>query len=316
MFFAQINISIRLMRNAQDFDIVLVHAGGYWLILPILLSKMLHKKVIISHLGGDKLFEEQINAGITWYQSIVTFLVLGLIKFTYSIADIIACESDRTTKLRILTNFRKKIFIVGGRYVDTETFKINTSLQMRGNTVGYIGAFKPVKGIGNLIEALPHIIDRVPSATFLLAGEGYLRKILETDIKTLPAKVSGNVKIEGWVDHNSLPTCLNRLKVLVLPSYSEGIPGIIQEAMACGTLAVATPVGGIPDIIHDGETGFIIEQDNPECIAQNVVKALNYQDAADMSKRARSLIETEYSQPLVTQRYARMLASLTTKPLS
>jgi glycosyltransferase involved in cell wall biosynthesis len=246
----------------------------------------------------------------------VTFLVLGLIKFTYSITDLIACESDRTTKLRVLTNFRKKIFIVGGRYVDTETFKIKTPLQMRGNAVGYIGAFKPVKGITNLIKALPLIIDQVPDAKFLLAGEGYLRQILETEIKALPAKVNENVKIEGWIDHNSLPTCLNRLKTLVLPSYSEGIPGIVQEAMACGTLVVATPVGGIPDIIHDGETGFIIEQNTPECIAQNVVRALNYPNAAEMSKRARSLIEIEYSQPLVTQRYARMLASLTTKPLS
>lgn len=316
MFFSQIDISIRLMRHAREVDIVLVHAGGYWLILPILLSKMLRKKIIISHLGGDKLFEEQINAGFSWYQSILTFLVLGLIKFAYSLTDLIACESDRTTKLRVLAGFRKKIFIVGGRYVDTETFNITTPLQMRSNTVGYIGAFKPVKGITNLIKAVPLIVDEVPDAKFLLAGEGYLRQNLETEIESLPAKISENVKISRWIDHNSITPYLNQLKTLVLPSYSEGIPGIVQEAMACGTLVVATPVGGIPDIIRDGKTGFIIEQNDPQCIAQNVTRALNYADAAEVSKRARALIENEYSQSIVTQRYARMLTSLTAKPLS
>ncbi|HYW00150.1 MAG TPA: glycosyltransferase family 4 protein [Candidatus Acidoferrum sp.] len=315
MFFSQIDISIRLINNAQEIDIVLVHAGGYWLILPIILSKILRKKIIISHLGGDKLFEEQINAGVAWYQTIVTFLVLGLIKFAYSITDLIACESERTTKLRVLRGFRKKTFIVGGRYVDTETFKVIAPLDMRGNTVGYIGAFKPVKGITNLISALPLIANRVPDVKFLFAGEGYLRQVLETEIKKLPASINANVKIDRWIDHNSLPSKLNQLKTLVLPSYSEGIPGIVQEAMACGTLVVATPVGGIPDIIHDEKTGFIIEQNNPTCIAQNVVKALNYPDATEISNDARALIENEFSKSLVTQRYATMLAKLA-KPFS
>ena len=68
------------------------------------------------------------------------------------------------------------------------------------------------------------------------------------------------------------------LKLLVLPCYTEGLPNVMLDAMACGTLVLAISVGAIPDPIKNDETRFIMGDNSPECIARSVVKALNYRD--------------------------------------
>lgn len=65
--------------------------------------------------------------------------------------------------------------------------------------------------------------------------------------------------------------------------------------MACDTPVLATPVGGVPDIIKDGETGFIMENNSPECIAENVERALNYHDLEKIAKNARELVGKEFT---------------------
>ena len=84
--------------------------------------------------------------------------------------------------------------------------------------------------------------------------------------------MSGNARPYP-IMHEALRFAMFRL--LVLPSYIEGLPNIMLEAMGCGTPVLATPVGAIPDVIIDRKTGFIMENNSPECIAENVIRALN-----------------------------------------
>jgi glycosyltransferase involved in cell wall biosynthesis len=312
IFFCQVEISRELLRVSQDFDIVFVHAGSYWLALPILLSKLLGKRVILPHLGGDKLLEEQLNAGSSSINRfIITPIVLGLLKFTYSLADMIVCQSYRVCELRFLRGYRKKIFVVqGGGYVDTDRFRIETPIETRSNTIGYIGAFRPVKGVINLMQSVDLVLDRIPDAQFFIAGDGFLRSRLESEIRALPLGCSERVKLAGWVEHDNLPAFLNTSKLLVLPSFSEGVPLIVQEAMACGTIVLATPVGGVPDLIRDGRSGFITKDNDPRHLASNIVRALTHPNLAEVSRAAREIIEREYTLSSVTQGYSLMLAAV------
>ncbi|MFC2005289.1 glycosyltransferase, partial [Chloroflexota bacterium] len=70
---------------------------------------------------------------------------------------------------------------------------------------------------------------------------------------------------------------------------------------------LATPVGGIPDVIKDGKTGFMLQDNSPECIAMNVIKILEHPNLDRISENARELIEQEYTYQTVVKRYQQIL---------
>jgi glycosyltransferase involved in cell wall biosynthesis len=122
--------------------------------------------------------------------------------------------------------------------------------------------------------------------------------------------LNDKVRLVGRVSHDEVPRYLNQLKLLVIPSYSEGLPNVILEAMASGTPVLATPVGSIPDIITGGETGFIMENNSPECIAKNVIRALNHPNLGQISQNGAALIEKEYRYDVLRARYESIIAGL------
>ena len=113
-----------------------------------------------------------------------------------------------------------------------------------------------------------------------------------------------------WICHDKLTNYLNELKLLVLTSYTDGLPNIMLEEMACGTPVLATPVGAIPDMITDGETGFIMENNSPECIAENVMRALKHPDLERIVEDARALVEREFTYEAAVKRYRKILEGL------
>ena len=125
-----------------------------------------------------------------------------------------------------------------------------------------------------------------------------------------PAYDNGKVAIAGKVSHEAMPGYLNESKLAVLPSCGEGLPNVVLEAMACGAIVLATPVGAVPDLIKDAETGFIMEDNSPECIARNVIRVLNHPDIGEISRRARILIEKEFTCERAVARFRHILGIL------
>ena len=99
----------------------------------------------------------------------------------------------------------------------------------------------------------------------------------------------------GWIEYEDIPDFLNTLKLIIVASHNEGGPMTLVEAMGCGTPALATSVGFVPDMIRDEQTGFMLEDSTPECIARNVIRAIGHADLNEISKQARDLIQEEYS---------------------
>jgi len=297
----QLRISCKLMRLTRSVDLWIFFIGGEGLILPLLTAKLLGKNVIIASAGsGFKVAQAQRDP--------LTKVLALLQSITYCLADRIIMYSERLVEEHNLQKYRNKISIAHKHFLDLDKFKTKKRFDERDNLVGYIGALSNAKGIPNLLEAISKVLRRGNRISFLIGGDGELRgKVKEYSNRE---NLNGKVKFVGWIPHDELPKYLNNLKLLILPSYTEGLPNIILEAMACGTPVLATGVGAIPDVIKDNETGFIMEDNSPECIARNVVRALNHPNLGKIAGNAHALVEQEYTYEVAVKEYRNILASL------
>ena len=98
------------------------------------------------------------------------------------------------------------------------------------------------------------------------------------------------VHIPSYQKHFTLP-CFGSLSF----PLTEGLPNIMLETMVCGTPVLATSVGAIPDVIIDGKTGFIMENNLPECIAENVIRVLNSPDLEQIAEGGRQFVEKHFT---------------------
>jgi len=139
------------------------------------------------------------------------------------------------------------------------------------------GALRPEKGLRYLIEAMGIVSKKFPRSRLLLIG--YKGKECELETQTLQGLVKeldlGKlVSFIGTVPHEKIPQYMVASDVFVLASLSEGFPNVLLEAMAAGLPIVATNVMGLPEIIKDGENGFLVEPKDPEGIAEKVLQLL------------------------------------------
>jgi len=132
------------------------------------------------------------------------------------------------------------------------------------------GRFSPEKGFGVLVEAAATICRDNPTAGVVIFGEGPLRGELEQRIAQL--NLRGRVVLPGF--HTDLDSLLGGADIVVLPSYTEGLPNIALEASAAGVPVVATAVGGTPEVIADGVSGFLVPSGQPVAIATRVNELL------------------------------------------
>ncbi|MEW6038500.1 MAG: glycosyltransferase family 4 protein [Pseudomonadota bacterium] len=135
----------------------------------------------------------------------------------------------------------------------------------------FLGRLREKKGVFDLVRAVPLVLERVPDAMFTLAGDGE-----RAAVSRLAGElgVHDAVSLPGWLDETEKTAALSAARVLVLPSYFEGLPVCILEAMAAGVPVVATPVGGIPELLGDGECGLLVPRGDVEALAEALVLML------------------------------------------
>ena len=120
-------------------------------------------------------------------------------------------------------------------------------------TVVFAGHVDAPKGVRELATSLVHLADLHPHAVF--AGGGALQDEVAQTLRTAGVRTT----FLPWLDHATLAHLVAAADVFALPSHAEGLPTALCETMNAGRAIVATRVGGIPEIVRDGETGFVIE---------------------------------------------------------
>jgi glycosyltransferase involved in cell wall biosynthesis len=164
---------------------------------------------------------------------------------------------------------------------------------------GTVSVFRRLKSHQVLLEATPEILRALPEARLLLAGEGPQEKNIRKKIEDLG--VGKSVLMLGF--REDIPRVLNTMDVFVFPSLQEALGTAILEALAMKRAVAASRVGGIPEIIEDGRTGFFIDPQNPTDIAEKVILLLkNPELRHQMGDQGRRYVETHYDQRLMVRR--------------
>ena len=149
--------------------------------------------------------------------------------------------------------------------------------------ISTIARLCPSKGFDVALEALPHIHARYPDARLLIVGEG-LRSVngslvpdhtyrRELEFKAQSLGVADRVVFAGY--RQDVPSILRQVDLSVQPSHTEGLSNSVLEAMAAGAAVVATPVGGTPEVMTHGETGWLTPPGNAKALADGVCLLLD-----------------------------------------
>jgi glycosyltransferase involved in cell wall biosynthesis len=136
--------------------------------------------------------------------------------------------------------------------------------------VGVIASLYPVKGHKYLLQAIPEVIKVMPKSTFLIVGRGEL----DLDLRRLAKELDVERYVRFLGFRNDVLRFLRLIDLFVLPSLSEGLSIAVLEAMAAGKPVVATRVGGNPELIVDGETGFLVPPMNADALASQIIDIL------------------------------------------
>jgi len=296
--YVQLKISYQLAKVAKKVDLWIFFIGGDSLLLPMLTAKLLREKVVLAFAGSSVGTLKATNDNFFKPVEILS-------KINCMLSNRILLYSPNLIKEWNLEKYRNKISIAHKHFLDFDKFKIKKKFGERDNLVGYIGRLSEEKGTLNFVKAIPEISKEKDNLEFLIGGDGQLCDKIKKHLDE--NNLNDKVKLAGWIPHDELPDYLNELKLVVLPSYTEGLPNLMLEAMACDTPVLATSVGAIPDMITDGETGFIMGNNSPACIAENVIRAIEHPDLEMIVGNARVLVEREFTYEAAVEKYRKIL---------
>jgi glycosyltransferase involved in cell wall biosynthesis len=177
--------------------------------------------------------------------------------------------------------------------------------------VGMIANFNfEIKGHGFFIGAAKKVLEKVSDVEFLLIGDGYL----QNRYKEMAQALGVGKKIHFLGKRNDIPTILSDLTISVLSSTSEGLSNVILESMAVGKPMVATNVGGSPEIVMDGITGYLVPPSNTQAMATAIIQLLQDPNKAiTMGAAGQKLVREKFGTRAMVESYENLYKSLITE---
>ena len=189
-------------------------------------------------------------------------------------------------------------------------FRSELRLNDRARLIGIVGRIFPIKNHALFLEAAREVARADASARFVIVGDGVLRRSMEDRAGRLG--LADRVFFTGW--RRDLPQIYADLDVLVVSSKNEGTPVSAIEAMASATPVVATRVGGLPDLIEDGQNGYLVTPDNPVELAERIIAVLDDREAAfQMGQCGRVLARSRFGLERLISDMERLYGELLTE---
>ena len=276
-----------------DFDIIHAHYVPHSAFIPAMLKRIKKKPLIVTFHGTDARifpFKNRINRMLTM--------------FVVNRSDkVIARSEEMKEVLEKLGVANKKIVVIGAG-VDTNFFhpidkyKVREDFELPEDKhiVLYVGRLHEMKGVKLIYECA----ERMPKVLFVMVGDGAVK----TDVK--------NCLFVGEKKQEEIPLWMSASDVLILPSYSEGLPNVVMEALSCSVPAIVTDVGGCPEVVRDGKTGFVVPVGDVEMLMDKIKYLLENESLREkMGKLGRKDMIERYEQEKVIGKLKEVYESIT-----
>lgn len=206
--------------------------------------------------------------------------------------------------------------------IEVEKFRIDIDINKKKKgfgikpdekVVGVVAKLWEGKGHETILEAAPQIIKEIPDAKFLFVGEGYLRERLEARVREMG--LSDQVIFTGF--RTDIPEVTAIFDVAVLASFFEGMGRVLLEAMVLGKPVVATKVGGIVDVVKEGETGILVPPRDPIALAKAVITLLKDEELTrKMGKAGKERIDERFTAKRMVEKIGQVYDELIEKKLT
>jgi colanic acid/amylovoran biosynthesis glycosyltransferase len=177
-----------------------------------------------------------------------------------------------------------------------------------------VGRLCEQKGQLLLVEAAARVLRKGLPLELVLAGDGEMRQEIERLVASLG--IGEYVRITGWVSSSEVRELMLASRALVLPSFAEGLPVVIMEAMALGRPVLTTFVGGIPELVRGGEEGWLFPAGDVEAIATAIESGLRatVEELGSMGQRARARALLRHDVDTESAKLLKLFSTITAQP--
>jgi len=281
---------IRLSRLLKKEKPDIVHTHGYFAsVIGRLAAKKAGLPIIITHVHSTYWEYKKRHLLIERYLSRCTHRIICCSE---------AVKNFVTGHEKIKED--KTVVIYNG--VDEERFlplqdpspaRARLGIDRESPVVGTVSSLTPHKGQKYLIQAAAKIREKYPATRFLIVGDGPLRQSLEE--QALGLSLQSSLIFTGA--RRDIPDLLSLMDIFVLPSSSrEGLGIAIIEGMAMEKPTVATDIGGIPEVVQDGETGLLVRPGDSAALAKAIIELIDNPDRAKaMGKKGRNRFAQKFT---------------------
>ncbi len=180
-----------------------------------------------------------------------------------------------------------------------------SSAEPAGTRLLFVGRLTPVKGVRLLLEALERAGATRQDITLDIIGDGEDRAHLEA----LAAPMGGRVRFLGYRSQEEVAAALARADVLVLPSFAEGLPVVLMEALAAATPVICSQVAGVAELVEDGRSGFLVPAGDVATLTDRIlVLAADPERRTRMGRHGQARVRAEFDIGIEAGRIGRLFA--------
>ena len=199
--------------------------------------------------------------------------------------------------------------VLAANGVDTDRFRPGGDEEKEPGSILTVARLHPVKGLDFLIDAYAILAERGTDFRARIVGDGPEREALERRIRE--KGLGERVRLEGGLDREEIRAFLRRSEIFALSSHSEGLPMSVLEAMSAALPVAATRITGIPELVGEGETGFLVPPGDAAALADRLERLLADRELRSrMGRAGREKVEAEYRlEDVVRRRVERLLGN-------